>query len=345
MKGMKMTPAQNIVVPELDYPFPPVINEHADAVHRGTVEWVRRFDLLPNERAYRFFAASGLGYLVARNHPESEPSDLQLMSDWYAWLFLRDDKGDASAVGRQPERLSAADNRLLDILEGANADESDEPLAHALLDLRVRLQEYLYRYDLTDVWMRRLVRAVREHLEATLWEAANRARATVPDIESYIRMRPLTGGLSIVTELIEIIEGYHLPAEVREHAAVRRLSGASHNIACWANDIISLAKELRCGEVNNLVVVLSNEFDLTLQEAVDRAARMHDAEVQVFVQTAAQLPSFGPAVDEILARYVSVLQARMRGILDWSYQSERYRITEEASKAPVGELTIALPRR
>ena len=65
MKGMKMDPAQNIVVPELDYPFPPDINEHADAIHRGTVEWVRRFDLLPDKLAYRFFTASGLGLLYA----------------------------------------------------------------------------------------------------------------------------------------------------------------------------------------------------------------------------------------------------------------------------------------
>ncbi|MBX6762061.1 MAG: hypothetical protein K6T51_04840 [Rubrobacteraceae bacterium] len=322
---MKTRPAATLHVPPLDYPFPPRMNEHAETAQRGTSGWVRTFGLLPDEKSLALFDATGLGHLAARNHPELAAEDLRFVSDWYAWLFLRDDKGDASPAGRDPRRLSSADGRLLDVLEGAEPGEEDEPLAHALRDLRERTLGYLRTNSLPGVWMRRLVRAVREHLEATLWEASNRARGVAPSLEAYVRMRPLTGGLSIVTELVEIVRGHHLPSEVREHAAVRRLTSASHNVTCWANDIISLKKELAAGEVNNLIPVLQAERGLSLQRALWEAARMHDAEVEVFVETSRTLPSFGPAVDEILRRYVVSLEARMRGVLDWSLGSERYR--------------------
>ena len=273
----------------------------------------------------------------------TSPPEICASSPRYAWLFLRDDKGNESAEGRNPNRLSAADSRLLDTLEGAEPGEEDEPLAHALCDLRERVHGYLRANVLPGVWMRRLVRAVREHLEATLWEAANRARGSVPPLESYVRMCPLTGGLSIVTELVEIVEGSHLPAEVREQKTVRRMTEASHNITCWANDIISLEKELAAGEVNNLILVLREERGLTLQQAVDEAAQMHDTEVLSFIEASCSLPRFGPAVDETLGRYVSSLEARMRGVLDWSYGSERYRLSGRVSTVPSAERRSSSP--
>ncbi len=315
---------ERVILPELYCPFPPTINEHAEEVQESTMEWTRNFGLLP-EQAYGSFGETGIGRLAARTHPDLSRDDLQLVSEWYTWLFLRDDKGDESEVGRHPDELSTVDNRFLDILAGGEPDVRDEPLVYALHDLRGRLEERLRSNALSPVWMRRFVRTFREHLEATLWEAANRVRDVAPDLDSYLRMRPLTGGLSIITELMEIIDGNHLPQELREHAAVRRVTEASHNIVCWANDILSLEKELRCAEVNNLILVLHHTRDLDLQQAIDRAAEMHDAEVRALVRETEKFPFFGETIDGNLERYIASLRHRIRGVLDWSYESGRYK--------------------
>ncbi|MDP9476226.1 MAG: hypothetical protein M3R38_11200 [Actinomycetota bacterium] len=326
---------EHVTLPELDYPFPSAISEHADEIHRSTLTWVERNGLVSGDRALRLLDTTGLGRLVARTHPDSSLEDLRIISDWYTWLFLQDDMRDEAEVGRHPGELSEVDARFLDLLEGAEPTDLDTPLARALHDLYRRLRSCLHENDLSDVWMRRLVRAVGEHLEATLWEAANRARGVAPDPETYVRMRPLTGGLSIVTELVEIVEGSHLPQEVRDHPAVRRLTDASHNVTCWANDVLSLEKELRYSEVNNLVVVLRDAHALSLQEALNLAVAMHDAEVGSFAELSGRLPRFGRAVDAKLERYVSSLRNRMRGVLDWSRESRRYR----AAKGSVPAVT------
>ena len=318
--------------PELDYPFAPAVSEHIEVLDGEIFEWARDTGLLSTERARRLFGGAGLGRLVARTHPDSSLEDLRIIAGWYAWLFLQDDVRDDSAVGQRPGELSTLDERFIEVLEGgasASLRTGEDPLARALYDLRERLRGRLRDGELSRVGMRRFIRAFRQHLDATLWEASNRARGTVPDIETYVRMRPLTGGLSIVTELVELLEGTYLPVEVRANPTVARLTEASHNIVCWANDILSLEKELRCGEVNNLVVVLRESDGLTLQRAVDLAAEMHDAEVRVFAGLQEARPSFGPAVDPNLDRYVSDLRARIRGVLDWTRESGRYRTSEE----------------
>lgn len=312
--------------PKLHCPFAPAISKHADTVHQQTMGWVRCFTLLPDEPAYAHFDATGLGWLVGRTHPHARHDHLQLISDWHAWLFLRDDKGDESDAANRPNELSTGDNRFLDILEGAEPAYYDEPLAHALYDLRSRLLACAHANALSEVWMRRFVRVMREHLEATQWEASNRARGVSPNVATYVSMRRLTGGLSIITELEEIIEGRHLPMEVREHNIVRRLTEASHNVVCWANDVFSLDKELRNGEVNNLVIVLSKVEGLTLRESVDRCVELHNAEMHTFVDLAARIPLFWPEADAKLQLYISALRARIRGVLDWSSDSARYRL-------------------
>ena len=335
---------EHVTLPELDYPFRSAVSEHADEIHQGTAEWAVRLGLLPDEKARLLFGATGLGRLVARTHPDSSLEDLKLISDWYAWLFLQDDMRDEAEVGKRPSELSEIDACFLDLLRGDEPVPCDIPLAWALHDLSRRLRARLRENGLSDVWMRRLVRAVGEHLEATLWEAANRARDVAPDPETYVRMRPLTGGLSIVTEIVEIVEGTHLPTEVREHPIVGRMTGASHNVVCWANDILSLGKELGRGEVNNLVVVLRDAYGIPLQEAVDRAAEMHDDEVRAFVELSGRLPHFGPTIDANLGRYVSALRTRMRGVLDWSRESERYRAAA-GDPTPLAGVPTTVARR
>ena len=315
-----MEQMENIVLPKLYCPFPPAINGHADIVHQETVEWAWRFGLLFNEPTYDVFRATNIGRLAARFHPDARRAELRLLSDWYAWMFLRDDRCDESEIGEHPESLAPSDARFLEILQGEEPAKRDEPLAQAMHDLKLRLFP-----KATAAWTRRFLRTVTELFQSSLWEAANRARGTVPDLETYLRMRRITGGILVDLDLIEVVEGLRLPPEVREHNIVRALARTSNNVACWANDLFSLNKELECGDVHNLVVVLRHAKGLTLQEAVNLSIRMHNAEVHRFVMLESRLPVFGRTVNANLARYAAALRTRMRGNLDWSRESARYR--------------------
>ncbi|WP_119065773.1 terpene synthase family protein [Rubrobacter indicoceani] len=312
--------------PGLAYPFPPSINPHADEVHRETVGWADGLGLIETREDRLKVRATNIGRLAGRFHPSAPRDRLRLISDWYAWMFFRDDLCDEAQIGRRPDLLAAQDSRYMEVLGGSEPRPRESFLTFAMSDLRRRLLPVVP----AALWLRRFVRSVKEHFDSTLWEASNRSRDTVPDLQTYSRMRPITGGMFVDADFIEITTDIYLPPEVHGHPIVNSLTRRSNNAVCWANDIISLRKELASGDVHNIVLVLKESLSLkSIEEARRAAVEMHDREVGEFLATQERLPSFGRTIDENLERYVSVLRSRMRGNLDWSLESSRYRTPED----------------
>lgn len=310
---------------ELRYPFSSAINEHAEEVHIETVEWACRSGLIPTDEAYAQAIEGRLGWLAGYFHPTASRETLRLISDWCAWMFLRDDLLDDPNYFRHPERLAALDTRFLEILRGARTNGKDAPLSTVLETLRDRLRPKVP----ARLWMRRFNRSVKEHFESTLWESINRSQGIVPDLATYNRMRPITGGMDVDTDFIEISTGVYLPPEIHGHHIVGSLTRLSNLSVCWTNDFFSLQKELARGDVHNIVVVIQNEDALSLEEAIKAAVEMNEESVHSFLDLERNLPSFGPAIDENLEQYVSVLKARMSGNLAWSIGSARYKTLVE----------------
>lgn len=310
---------ETIAFPELICPFPSTLNPNVVAVHRHTIEWVQRFNLVTGDRALQKFRAARFAWLAARAYPTAPLQELLIVAEWNIWLFIHDDECDEAGIGRQPTQLAKVYDRLRSIFAGAPPAVGDTPLAHALHELWQRMR----RISSLE-WRERFLRSVEDYFSACLWEAENRAANRIPDRATYIRLRPFTGALNTDFELIEPCEHIHLPAEVYQDPTLQRLSLMCNNVVCWSNDIFSLDKERRTDNRHNLVIVVKNERKCSWQEAVDRVAAMHNAEVQGFIRLVPQLPSFGPEVDAELARFVSILRAWMRGNFDWAFDTGRY---------------------
>ncbi|MGX2040576.1 terpene synthase family protein [Methylocaldum sp. MU1018] len=314
-----------ITPPEFYCPFPSRLNPHADAANRHTLAWVRQFNLVSGDREWRRLEASRFSWLAARAYPDAPLDGLDIVSDWNTWLFIRDDQCDESGFGRNPDDLARFHERLTEILTGREPGEADLPLAHALHELCSRL-----RQTASNAWMCRFILSVIEYFESSEWEARNRAAAVTPDPETYIAMRPFTGGLYTDIELIDVVENIDLPLHVRKHETLQSLIRMANNVVCWSNDIISFAKEVQHNDVHNLVVTFQHHHRLSLQEAVRQTAELTNQEVRNFVALQERLPAFGSGIDADVQRFVSVLCSWMRGNLDWSYTSGRYAVPAAA---------------
>jgi 5-epi-alpha-selinene synthase len=308
-----------IIYPPLSCPFPSAINPYANQAQQTTIAWARRFSLLQRDAAYRRLNRLQYGMLMARAYPSAPKVALQIVTDWSTWLFLLDDQCDEAGIGQNPEQLATLHRRLLDVLCGMSPHKGDEPLVHGLWDLYTRLLAHA-----PEGWLERFSCSVGQYFAANVWEATNRRQGTIPDAASYCAMRLFTSAVYPCLMLIELTEDLHLPPEVYDHPNVQRLAQMTNNVISWANDIVSLEKELRQGDVHNLALILSHEQKLSLQAAVDRVGALHDAEVQTFITISQQLPSFSPAVDIEVQRYVVGMRFWMRANLDWSLATTRY---------------------
>jgi hypothetical protein len=307
--------------PKIHCPIPSAVNPYAEIVDKHTLAWARRFNLLPNENDFEHLKKSKFGWLVARAYPNAPLEELKIVTDWNTWLFIRDDECDESGLGKNPTLLSAVQSDMLEILNGREPTQYDSPLAHALYDIRNRLLQ-----KVSPAWMGRFIYSIIEYFDSCEWEARNRADGIIPDTAAYILMRPYTGALFTVIELISLTEKVYLPLHVRNNDVLRRLEIMSINVVCWSNDIISFAKESKHHDVHNLVATLLSSQHLSLQKAISLATDMTNAEISAFIELEKQLPSFTTEIDAELQRYIAVLRSWMRGNLDWSYESGRYAI-------------------
>ena len=214
-------------------------------------------------------------------------------------------------------RLFAA---ILAILRNEPNAAHADPFLAALYDVWQRLSARS-----TPVWRGRFRRTLESGLDSYIWEATNRERGVLPPLAEYMRMRRLTGGWLTDVALVDVAERFSLPSVVYHDAHVGQLLDAANNIICWANDLYSLRKELRKGDVHNLVLILQRDQQVTLQEAIDHAAALHDAEVRRYIELERTLPTFGPEGDHCVAQYVRFARHFIRANTDWAATSGRYR--------------------
>ena len=76
----------------------------------------------------------------------------------------------------------------------------------------------------------------------------------------------------------------------------------------WEQDIFSYNVEQSRGDSHNMIVILMEYHDMSLQEAVDYVGDLCKQTIDVFCLNKRNLPSWGPEVDDMVARYVQGLQ-------------------------------------
>ncbi|HIK09461.1 MAG TPA: hypothetical protein IGS52_04220 [Oscillatoriaceae cyanobacterium M33_DOE_052] len=314
----------NIKFPALYCPFDSGINPDADAAGQHSLEWARFWNLVTDESALQRLQAIKFSSLVARTYPNAPLPALEIISDYFLWLFIFDDQFEKAGINGKIERLEAEHARLVEILNGAELKEVDTLAALTLGDIRDRLHQLGAMPDL----MVRFAQNMENYLQGVRWEAVNLYQGVMPDLATYRKIRAFTSGIYAYCDLLQIVDRIALPPEIIEDGRVKRLELTTNNVMAWSNDIFSVKKEIAEGKTHNLVLVLQHEYHIPLQEALDRAAEMHDVQVRTFIELSAQLPSFGAEIDAHLQRYLSGLRSWMRGHLDWYMETGRYHSKE-----------------
>ena len=95
---------------------------------------------------------------------------------------------------------------------------------------------------------------------------------------------------------------------------------------------------------NNIVSVLMQEKKIGLQTASDLIGQHFETLMSRFVETKAQLPSFGSAaLDDAVAKYVAAMEHWVIGNLEWSFKTNRY-FGAEHLRVKESLVVVLLPR-
>ena len=301
---------------DIPCPFPFSVSPHTEQAREHLTTWTQDNGLLRGVQARERFQRADFGWFAALVYPTADAEALDLMAQWFAWLFLVDDQLDDGSFGRSPEGMAQAVALMRDILNNDSVPPGDAhapPIASALADLWRRTA-----HRASPAWRERFTRHLEQCLTtATVWEAENRVRGSVPSQESYIANRRHTGAIYVCMDLIEIVEDVEAPAESYRTPTFRAALDAACDVVCWVNDVYSYAKERSLGEIHNLVHVVAHHRTLDERRAME----------EVCSAVAERTDDFLAAEDDLLREYpqevpwlrpcLAGMRSWMRGNLDW----------------------------
>jgi 5-epi-alpha-selinene synthase len=307
-----------VMTSELYCPFESGVNPHLKQVQESALRWMQDIRLAKDERTYDRARHERHAALVAYMMPKMPLVDLRLAADAMTWFFAHDDYVDSAFQGRDAD-FQDMQRQLWDACNGNASEKPAEPLSRGLHDICWRLAARS-----GAGWSHRFRRDVEEYLEAIAWERDLRTASMVPDVTTYMLLRPIAGTVHMFFSLMAALNDIPSNATFLQHLCVRKLADLAGLQMTFYNDIWSFQRDLSEGHSFNLISVLQKENCLSLEAAVNLAVSLTNKQVTAFLRLRDMLPHFGLAEDALTQKYVAALQDLMSGHRNWMMQTPRF---------------------
>jgi germacradienol/geosmin synthase len=324
---------QPFALPEFHTPWPARLNPHLPRARVHAKRWARDMSMIEGSGVWDEgdFDAHDYALLCAYTHPDAAADDLDLVTDWYVWVFFFDDHfltrykqtrdraGAKAYLDRLPAYLRADDD--------AAGPEPTNPVERGLADLWRRTVPFRTRH-----WRDRFAESTRQLLDESLWELANISADRIPDPVEYVEVRRKVGGAPWSAGLVEHAVHAEVPAVLAGSRPMRVLRDAFADGVHLRNDIFSYQRETESeGEVNNGVLVVERFLGCAPQQAADvvndlLTSRLHQFENTALTELAPLFAESGldPARCADTLRYVRGLRDWQAGGHEWHLRSGRY---------------------
>jgi len=284
----------------------------------------------PDTERFRAFVP-----LDAHVYPYASLTALGVVGSFNQWLYFLDDQyDDHPETHSDLERIRGIMQQGYDLLCGMPMPDGAGPFVRFTRDVRRDLEA------LAPLgFFERFLTNVRQYLfDGTLVGLGHWVRRETLCLDEYVALRSLDSGVYPVVDCIEIASGLPLAPEVRQHPLIAAMGDLAVRHVALANDIFSYEKEVLInGSTMNLVHVLREREGLSVEGAAMQAVNLVNDLTRAFVRAEQTLPPFRPAWRDAVDAYITGLKTWMRGNVDFSLSSRRFR----SGASPFAELREA----
>ncbi|CAM3394133.1 germacradienol/geosmin synthase [Kibdelosporangium persicum] len=328
---------QAFTLPDFYMPYPARLNPHLESTRAHSMAWARETGMLDAPKpgggvVWDEHALAKMDYalMCAYTHPDCDGPTLDLVTDWYVWVFFFDDhflehfkySRDLAGAREYLERLGRFMTR-----EGETPPEPSNPAEAGLADLWARTVPAM-----SANWRERFITSTHNLMVESMWELDNINRGRIANPIEYIQMRRRVGGAPWSANLVEYAAAAEIPGRFARSRQIEVLTDTFADAVHLRNDLFSYQREVREeGENSNAVLVFEKFFDIGTQDAAELVNDLLTSRVQQFENTASiEMPALLLAsqalVDEQtrIAGYVKGLQDWQAGGHEWHARSSRY---------------------
>lgn len=345
---------QPFQLPDFYMPYPARLNPHLQGARAHSKAWAYEMGILSHEKDGAVppiwdeadFDAHDYALLCSYTHPEAPSPELDLVTDWYVWVFFFDDH--FLEVYKRSKDLKGA-KKYLDGLpafmpvnpEGKTPPTPTNPVERGLINLWARTAP-----STSEDWRRRFVESTIHLLEESTWELKNIHERRVANPIEYIEMRRKVGGAPWSAGLVEHAVSAEIPARIAAARPMRVLKDTFSDGVHLRNDLFSYQREVQDeGENANCVLVLERFLGIETQRAADLtneilSSRLYQFENTVFTELPSLFDEQGlnPVERRNVLTYVRGLQDWQSGGHEWHMRSSRYMNRGADTSSPVERL-------
>ncbi|KZT29709.1 terpenoid synthase [Neolentinus lepideus HHB14362 ss-1] len=289
-------------------------NPHYEKAGVESSRWVSNYKIFTNRKRL-FFVLGSNELLVSHTYPYAGYEEFRTVCDLVNLLFVIDEISDEQA----------GDEALKTGLSVVNVFKDPKWTDGSVLAQMAReFRERLNQRAGPDC-LRRWIKTFDNYIQAVAHEAELRARNEVLGLEAYIPLRRENSAIRVCFGVIEYVLGIDLPDEVFDDPVFMEMYLAAVDTVFWSNDLYSYNMEQSKGLTgNNVMTVLMNEKNMTLQEASDYIGVHFKTLVDTFMGNKQKLRSWGAAVDRDVAEYIKGMEKWIVGNVEWSLVTQRY---------------------
>ncbi|GAA4024280.1 terpene synthase family protein [Allokutzneria multivorans] len=342
---------QSFTLPEFYVPYPARINPHLERTRRHSAAWAERMGMLDSRTpdgglvwTAEQLAKMDYGLMCAYTHPDCDGDVLDVITDWYVWVFFFDDhfleefKYSRDVKGGQ-KYLARLEKFMT--LPGEVAPEVTNPAEAGLKDLWERTVP-----SMTVEWRKRFITSTHNLMVESIWETKNIELGRIANPIEYIQMRRRVGGAPWSANLVEYAVGAEVPDKVAFSRPLEVLRDTFSDAVHLRNDLFSYQREVEEeGENSNAVLVFERFLGNTTQESAEMVndlltSRLRQFENTALVEVPALAAQHGLLPHEQLAigAYVKGLQDWQSGGHEWHARSSRYMNQEMDAAEPPSPL-------
>jgi germacradienol/geosmin synthase len=297
----------------------------------------------------RTFDAHDYALFCSYVHPDAPEAELNLLTDWYLWLFFFDDyflerfkrSHDMAGAKEYLDRLPA----FMPIYPTEIPPDPTNPFERGLA--------YLWPHTVftkSVEWRLRFFESTQSQFDASLCELTNINQNRVANPIEYIEMRRIVGAAPWAADLIEHSMSVEVPAEIVTTRPLCVLKDSFADAVHLHNDLFSYQREVEEeGENSNCVLVLERFLSVSPQNAANltndlRTSRMHQFEHTAVTELPLLFEEY--AIDPVarlnVLLYIKGLQDFQSGSHEWHLRSSRY-MNKNANNSSTPSLLLGTP--
>lgn len=298
-------------------------------VNERLMEWISNIGIFAGKEEK--IRASDFGRYAMLCHADTNnPDRLLLVAQCFAALFAVDDHYcDDQSLGGRPETVAESLSFALTAIDPVYLpapfdkellkQQMCDPVIRGLLAYMKRVAQFCTPSQVARV--RQITIAMFVTMAA---EGPWRLYGTQPTVAEYLASRQVNSFWPCLV-LIDLIGGYEVPANTYSRPDIHHVTALASLATTLVNDLYSAYKE-HLNETGDfkLPYLLAARHNCSLQEAIDRAADIHDAVMEEYERLHATLMK--GTRSPVLRRYLTGLSTWIGGNLEWHKHSARYHI-------------------